>query len=104
MADVASLALANDASHQWDVASGEPDLDFLTHGTNDVTHGLHPFAAKCPHPPVAWLIERWSQPGDTVLDPMAGSGTTLIEAQLLEHRSTGALASSWTPSRAWYAR
>lgn len=89
MADVASLASANDTLHQWDVASDEPDLDFLTHGTNDVTHGLHPFAAKCPPPLVAWLIERWSQPGDTILDPMAGSGTTLIEAQLLERRSIG---------------
>src|SRR5579884_2382206 len=89
LAEVASLASANDSLHLGDVASGEPDLDFLTHATNDVTHGLHPFAAKCPPPLVAWLIERWSQPGDTILDPMAGSGTTLIEAQLLERRSIG---------------
>lgn len=88
MSNAAVLACANMA-YIWEDHSGEPDLDFLTHGTNDVTHGLHPFAAKCPPPLVAWLIDRWSQPGNTILDPMAGSGTTLIEAQLLERRSIG---------------
>lgn len=29
------------------------------------------------------VIERYSQPGELVLDPMAGGGTTLIEAKLL---------------------
>lgn len=29
------------------------------------------------------VIERYSQPGEVVLDPMAGGGTTLIEAKLL---------------------
>ncbi|MDZ4231936.1 MAG: DNA methyltransferase, partial [Candidatus Pacearchaeota archaeon] len=28
----------------------------------------------------ALMVERYSQPGDTVLDPMAGSGATLLAA------------------------
>lgn len=60
----------------------EADLDFHQHSTNEVTHGLHAFAAKCPPPLVTWIIAQWSEPGDYVLDPMAGSGTTLVEAML----------------------
>ena len=36
------------------------------------------------------VIEMYSQPGDLILDPMAGGGTTLIEAKLLGRRFIGA--------------
>jgi DNA modification methylase len=36
------------------------------------------------------VIEMYSQPGDIILDPMAGGGTTLIEAKLLGRRFIGA--------------
>ena len=35
------------------------------------------------------LILRYSQEGDTVLDPMVGSGTTLIETKILNRRGMG---------------
>ncbi len=35
------------------------------------------------------LIERYSSPGDLVLDPMVGSGTTMIEAKLLGRNGIG---------------
>jgi DNA modification methylase len=35
------------------------------------------------------LILRYSQEGDTVLDPMVGSGTTLIETKILNRRGIG---------------
>jgi len=58
------------------------NLDFSSQSTLYATHGLHPFAAKCPPQVVAWALDRFTEPGDTVLDPMAGSGTTLVEACL----------------------
>lgn len=36
-----------------------------------------------------WLIERYSRPGQRVLDPMAGIGTTLIEALRLNRCAAG---------------
>src|SRR6266852_1394429 len=47
----------------------------------------HParFASQVP----ASLIGLLSQPGDLVLDPFMGSGTTLVEAQRLGRRSIG---------------
>lgn len=35
------------------------------------------------------LIQRYTKPGDLVLDPMVGSGTSLIEARLLGRRGIG---------------
>jgi DNA modification methylase len=36
------------------------------------------------------VLERYSQAGDLILDPMAGGGTTLIEAKLLGRKFIGA--------------
>ncbi len=67
----------------------KPDLDFIDHNTLYATHGLHAFAAKCPPQLAKYGIENYSLIGDTVLDPMAGSGTTLIEARLLGRNAVG---------------
>lgn len=54
-----------------------------------LTHQLFRFPAKF-HPPVARaLISRFTQPGQTVLDPFCGSGTLLVEAALAERNSIG---------------
>lgn len=45
-------------------------------------HALHPFAARFPHGLVGHFIGGLTQPGDTVLDPMCGSGITLLEGWL----------------------
>jgi DNA modification methylase len=50
------------------------------------TRGQEDVCGECPHPAMMpkWLardlILSWSNPGDVVLDPMAGSGTTGTEA------------------------
>lgn len=56
---------------------------------SDGTHGLHPYPAKfIPHIPRA-LIAKYARPGLPVLDPMCGSGTTLVEAAARGHPALG---------------
>ena len=45
-------------------------------------HALHPFAARFPHGLADHFISGLTQPGGTVLDPMCGSGITLLEGWL----------------------
>lgn len=54
-----------------------------------LTHSIHPYHAKyIPEIPKNF-IKKYSKVGDKVLDPFCGSGTTLLEAQLLKRRSVG---------------
>lgn len=41
---------------------------------------FHPFPARMPTPIADYLVEHLSNPNDVILDPMCGSGTTLIAA------------------------
>ena len=50
---------------------------------------LHPFPARMPLSVAEHLIERMTEPGETILDPMVGSGTTLIAARRLGRRGIG---------------
>ena len=65
------------------------DLDF--HGTDGkyASHGWHPFPAKFPPQLPQFFIEHLSDAEDVVLDPMLGSGTTLVEAMRLGRRVIG---------------
>ncbi len=42
-------------------------------------HALHPFAARFPHGLAGHFIHALTKPGGAVLDPMCGSGITLLE-------------------------
>ena len=58
-------------------------------GITAASHGIYTYPAKfIPHIP-RWAISTFSQPGETVLDPFCGSGTTLVEARLLGRHSMG---------------
>jgi len=61
----------------------QQDLGFKGKETTYATHNIHAFAAKFPPQLPQLFIERLTEPGEVVLDPMVGSGTTLIEALLL---------------------
>jgi hypothetical protein len=53
---------------------------FSHDGVRDLTHNLHPWPAKfIPQIPAA-VIAACSEPGDRVLDPFVGCGTTAVEA------------------------
>lgn len=71
-------------------AEATPDLDFTEGAHQSATHMLHPYAARCPPPLARWAISTYSDVGQVVLDPMTGSGTTLVEACLLGRTALGA--------------
>src|SRR5438105_13733305 len=50
-------------------------------------YGVHPYFTRRPANVVSRYIERYSEQGDTVLDPFGGTGVTAIEAFLLERRA-----------------
>ena len=52
-------------------------------------HALHPFAARFPHGLAGYFINALTRPGATVLDPMCGSGITLLEGWLAGRSVTG---------------
>ncbi len=62
-----------------------PSFDFALReaGRNHV-HGMHPYAAKFTPEIPRKLLGAFTQPGDIVLDPFCGSGTTLVEALLAD--------------------
>ena len=47
----------------------------------------HPCPRAIEH--VVWLVKRFSRPGDVILDPFCGSGTTLVAAKLTGRRYIG---------------
>lgn len=65
------------------------DLTWKGEKTNYATHNLHAFAAKFPPQLPKFFIEKLSRKGEAVLDPMCGSGTTLVEAILCGRRGIG---------------
>ena len=65
------------------------DLDFHKHGSGYATHVIHSFPAKFPPQLPRLFIEHLTDPGEVILDPMAGSGTALLEAHLTGRRAIG---------------
>ena len=65
------------------------DLDFHDQPSNYASHNFHSFPAKFPPQLPRLFIEGLTAAGDIVLDPMVGSGTTLLEACLAGRRGLG---------------
>lgn len=57
--------------------------------TTYLTHNFHPYPAKFIPQIPRHAIEKYTEPGETVLDPFCGSGTTLVEAMLAGRDSVG---------------
>ena len=65
------------------------DLDFGSSDSGYASHAIHPFAAKFPPQIPRLFIEELTQSGDSILDPMAGSGTAIVEGLLLRREVFG---------------
>lgn len=67
----------------------EGELNFHGEDSGYVSHDLHAFAAKFPPQLPRAFIRGLTSPGEIVLDPMMGSGTTIVEALLEERQGIG---------------
>jgi DNA modification methylase len=65
------------------------DFDFHNEASDYATHNFHSFPAKFPPQLPHKIIHALTYPGQVVLDPMSGSGTTVVEAFLADRRSIG---------------
>ena len=65
------------------------DLAFHGKSSAYASHNFHAFPAKFPPQLPRKFIEGLTEPGDVVLDPMMGSGTTILEAFLTGRRGIG---------------
>ncbi|MEO0225151.1 MAG: DNA methyltransferase [candidate division WOR-3 bacterium] len=64
-------------------------LDVPEHQRTKHVHRLHPYLGKFIPQLVEVFLKRFFKPGDTILDPFSGSGTTLVEANVLNINSVG---------------
>ena len=71
------------------LGSGGRRFLFISRDQRSYTHGIHKYPAKFFPELPRWIIQRYSQAGDLILDPFMGSGTTNLEALLLERPSVG---------------
>ena len=65
------------------------DLDFHDEDSGYASHNYHSFPAKFPPQLPRKFIKALTVPGDVVLDPMMGSGTTILEAVLTDRAAIG---------------
>jgi len=65
------------------------DMDFHGQNSKYASHNFHSFPAKFPPQLPRRFITALTRPGDIVLDPMSGSGTTIVEAYLAGRRGLG---------------
>lgn len=65
------------------------DLDFHNEQSRYASHSFHAFPAKFPPQLPRKFINGLTKEGDVVLDPMMGSGTTILEAYLLNRKAIG---------------
>ena len=71
------------------VALLSQDLNFHDQVSGYASHNFHSFPAKFPPQLPRKFISALTSPGDVVLDPMMGSGTTVLEAFLAGRQAVG---------------
>jgi len=71
------------------VNSSNGEWDFHNEDTQQHLHALHPYPARFVPQIPRKAILTWSNPGDYVLDPFCGCGTTILESILLGRPAIG---------------
>ena len=64
-------------------------LVITSNNVTGYTHGMIRYPSKFIPQVPRWAIANFSEPGDVVLDPFVGSGTTMVEARLQARNSIG---------------
>ncbi|MHA2044943.1 MAG: DNA methyltransferase [Candidatus Thorarchaeota archaeon] len=83
-----TIEVQGDLDSSVDIPDGGSILIIST-DQSYLTHGIHKFPAKFFPELPRYLIRKYSDKGETVLDPMCGSGTTLLEAMLNDRVGIG---------------
>ena len=92
-----TVSVASTISRKWTASTTRRllsrllagDLNFHKSPSNYASHSIHAFAAKFPPQLPRVFIEGLTDPRETVLDPMMGSGTAIVEAFLANRRVVG---------------
>lgn len=75
------VTLVDDGREVWEIPADAP--------TRYLSHDYFRYVGKFAPQIARTLISRYSKPGSTVVDPMCGGGTTLIEASLVGRKAVG---------------
>ena len=65
------------------------DWELQKANTRYATHGYHPYSAKYIPQIPNYLISKFSEMNDVILDNFMGSGTTLVESKILGRNAIG---------------
>ena len=83
-----SIRVEGDIPVKMPIENGDKFL-FISRDQRALTHGIHKYPAKFFPELPRWIIKRYSDKWDMILDPFMGSGTTNLEASLLGRHSIG---------------
>lgn len=83
-----TIEVQGDLDSSFDIPDGGSIL-IISNDQSYLTHGIHKFPAKFFPELPRYLIRKYSEKGDFILDPMCGSGTTLLESLLNERKAIG---------------
>jgi DNA modification methylase len=100
-AERGAVSVVREVSESGTFSVGKPFAGSIRAGKNTYVYDAHTYHTKVPPEGIAKLIEYYTQPGETVLDPFCGSGMTGVAAGNLGRK---ALLSDLSPAAVFIAR